>query len=125
MADLRIAIEEKQAESLGFASFDVPTLSRLAPGCALIVNTTPLGMFPHSEGNPWPEDVPFPAGAAVYDLVYNPAETALVRAARQASLKTCTGGGMLADQAALSFARWTGVEPPFEVMEKAFTQGEL
>ncbi|MEJ2753249.1 MAG: shikimate dehydrogenase, partial [Chloroflexota bacterium] len=38
----------------------------------LIINTTPLGMSPHVNGSPWPDDVPVPAGSFVYDLVYNP-----------------------------------------------------
>lgn len=89
--------------------------------CRLVVNTTPLGMYPHPEGSPWPEGLPLPPQAAVYDLVYNPEETRLVRDARQAGLPADTGAGMLAAQAALSFARWTGVQPPFDIMEQAFT----
>jgi shikimate dehydrogenase len=78
----------------------------------LIVNTTPLGMTPNLDASPWPEGVPFPDGAVLYDLVYNPRETCLVREARAAGLPATTGLGMLVEQAALAFEIWTGYRPP-------------
>lgn len=103
------------------ALLEAESAARLTEDCRLVVNTTPLGMDPHPQGNPWPESVPFPPDAAVYDLVYNPNETRLVRAARLAGRPADTGAGMLVAQAALAFARWTGLQPPFEIMEQAFT----
>jgi shikimate dehydrogenase len=88
--------------------------------CRLLVNTTPVGMYPKPDACPWPEDIPLPARCAVYDLVYNPLETRLLHRARQAGLAASNGAGMLVAQAALAFALWTGQEPPFEVMQKAF-----
>ncbi|MFQ5615536.1 MAG: shikimate dehydrogenase [Anaerolineales bacterium] len=85
----------------------------------LIVNTTPLGMSPHTAGSPWPGDLPFPPNAAVYDLVYNPRETTLVRRARAAGLPAVTGLGMLIEQAALAFERWTGRPAPRAAMWQA------
>ncbi len=46
----------------------------------LIVNTTPLGMWPKVDHSPWPETIKFPGQAMVYDLIYNPRETLLMRA---------------------------------------------
>jgi shikimate dehydrogenase len=74
----------------------------------LIVNATSAGMIPNADQSPWPEDVPFPRGAAIYDLVYNPRETKLVRDARAQGLSATTGLGMLAEQAVLAFETWTG-----------------
>jgi shikimate dehydrogenase len=85
-------------------------------GISLIINTTPLGMAPQVNSSPWPSKVPFPPGAFVYDLVYNPPETALVRAARAAGLPARTGLGMLVEQAALGFERWTGLTAPRQAM---------
>jgi shikimate dehydrogenase len=73
-------------------------------------------MHPHLEASPWPEDLPFPPQAAVYDLVYNPRETRLVRAARTAGLAAVTGLGMLVEQAALSLERWVEQGLPREAM---------
>lgn len=84
----------------------------------LIVNTTPLGMFPDSDQSPWPQGVPFPNGAFVYDLVYKPAETLLVSAARSAGRQAANGQGMLVEQAALSFERWTGMRPSIDALRQ-------
>jgi len=87
--------------------------------CDLLVNTTPVGMHPDVSRSPWPDGLPFPHGAAVYDLVYNPVETQLVRKARQTGHPAVTGLGMLVEQAALAFERWTGREAPRQVMRRA------
>ena len=99
-------------------------LARAAAGTSLIVNATPLGMHPHPGGSPWYEEVAFPPGAALYDLVYNPPITRLMGQARAAGLRARSGAGMLAAQAALSFARWTGCAPPFEVMRAVMARLE-
>ncbi len=116
-----------QAEEL-VRALDLPSIvsgdfgllhSAAEQGIRLIVNATPLGMSPNVAASPWPVGLPFPPGAFVYDLVYNPAETALLKAARQAGLPACGGLRMLARQAVLAFQRWTGCEPPWEEMYAA------
>jgi shikimate dehydrogenase len=79
----------------------------LLPALSLILNTTPLGMFPDIDASPWPDKLPFPPNAAVYDLVYNPRETKLVKNAHSAGLPATSGLGMLIEQAALAFEIWT------------------
>jgi shikimate dehydrogenase len=86
---------------------------------SLVVNCTPVGMHPHINQTPWPHDMPLPPKAAVYDLVYNPRQTQLVKQAQQAGLPAMTGLGMLVEQAALAFERWTGFEAPREIMRSA------
>ncbi|MCX6349053.1 MAG: shikimate dehydrogenase [Candidatus Aureabacteria bacterium] len=81
------------------------------------VNATPLGM---KTGDP----LPFPPGllprsCLVVDLVYNPPETKLLKAARKLTCDGMNGRGMLVHQAALSWELWTGEEAPLEVMKKA------
>lgn len=85
----------------------------------LIVNTTPLGMTPNTASSPLPENLSLPSNAFVYDLVYNPRETKLVRDARAQGLNASTGLGMLIEQAALAFEKWTGHNPPREVLYAA------
>ena len=94
------------------------SISYLLPTLDLIVNTTPVGMSPKVDDSPWHDKVPFPSCAAVYDLVYNPGETMLVRVARLAGLPATTGIGMLIEQAALAFKIWTGYDPQREILVK-------
>ncbi len=88
-------------------------------GITLVVNATPLGMAPDREGCSWPPELDLPPGAAVYDLVYNPSETRLLQRARRAGLPAVGGLGMLVEQAALSFERWTGRPAPRPDMRRA------
>ena len=55
----------------------------------------------------------------VYDLIYNPVETALLKEARAAGCQTLGGLAMFVAQAAEQFRLWTGEEAPVEVMWQA------
>lgn len=87
----------------------------------LIVNTTSLGM--RGETLEALDLGRAPADAVVYDLIYNPAETPLLAAARARGLATANGLGMLVCQGAISYEIWTGlqpaVEPVIHALEKA------
>jgi shikimate dehydrogenase len=88
----------------------------------LIVNTTPVGMGTLAGISPWFDGLAFPQQALVYDLVYNPAETLFMRQARAAGLRAATGLGMLLEQAALSFACWTGIKLEMQTLRRAFEE---
>ena len=103
---------------LEVVEFDPTCLAQLNR-ISLVVNATPIGMYPHVEASPWPSDVPLPPGAAVYDLVYNPPQTALLQAARSAGLPAQGGLGMLVEQAALAFECWTGRPASRQAMRQA------
>ena len=89
----------------------------------LIVNTTTLGML-HSPGESASPLSPawIPASALVYDLVYNPLETPLLREARRAGARTQGGLAMLLHQGAAAFVLWTGREAPVDVMRSVLRQ---
>ena len=87
----------------------------------LLVNATPIGMSPNIDQSPWPDYLSFP-GAAIYDLVYNPRETKLVKDARAKELPATTGLGMLIEQAALAFEIWTGHNPSNNILFKAMVE---
>ncbi len=83
----------------------------------VLVNTTPVGTFPDVEASPMsgqPLD-----GRLVYDLVYNPRPTRLLRDAAAAGCLTIDGLEMLVAQAERQFAWWTGVAPPAGEMRRA------
>jgi len=88
----------------------------IIPESSLIVNTTPLGMIPNIDTSPLPENLSLPQHVAVYDLVYNPRETKLVRDARSQGCAAITGLGMLLEQAMRAFELWTGKTPPRDVL---------
>jgi shikimate dehydrogenase len=94
-------------------------LAALAPEADLIVNCTPVGMFPHVKESPWPQEVPFPSRAVLYDLVYNPRKTRLMRQAKAAGAQALGGLGMLVRQGALSFEQWVGISPSLVIMAGA------
>ena len=85
----------------------------------LVVNTTPLGMEPKIDQSPLPEKITLPNDTPIYDLVYNPRETKLVRDARLQGQSATTGLGMLIEQAVLSFELWTGCSPSREILDSA------
>jgi len=86
----------------------------------VIINTTPLGMsgglVDHS---PWPDGAPFPPGAFIYDLIYNPAETRFMEQARAAGRRAVNGLGMLVGQAAEAFEVMTSRRADPVIMRRA------
>jgi shikimate dehydrogenase len=85
----------------------------------MIINCSPVGMSPHTNASPWPEDLPLPSGIILYDLIYNPPVTRLMQQVRESGMHAFGGLGMLVRQGALAFEKWTRAAPPLEVMEQA------
>lgn len=94
-------------------------LSQVAPTVDLIVNCTPVGMWPHVEESPWPDGVPIPPQAVCYDLVYRPTQTRWMQQAQEAGVQVIGGLGMLIYQGAAAFEIWTGQEAPVDIMREA------
>lgn len=90
----------------------------------LIVNASSAGLSA-------PDETPLPGfdfsslapGALVYDMVYHPTETRLMRDTRAAGLRAENGLSMLAHQARLAFVAWTGADVPVSVFLDALGQG--
>lgn len=82
----------------------------------LIVNATSVGMFPNSGDSPWPDDIPLPDTATVYDMIYRPAKTKLMQQAESQGLRAIGGLGMLVRQGAAAFEIWTQRDAPVKVM---------
>ncbi|OGB88684.1 shikimate dehydrogenase [candidate division WOR-1 bacterium RIFCSPLOWO2_02_FULL_46_20] len=85
----------------------------------ILVNTTPVGMKPKVMASPLSKKIKLPSTLLVYDLVYNPSETQLMKQAKTAGAKTCSGLGMLVRQGASAFTLWTGEKAPVELMRQA------
>jgi shikimate dehydrogenase len=113
------ARDVEKARAVHADSRPLGTLSEIDPATKLIVNTTPVGLSPNSEASPWPDDLPLPKNALIFDLLNNPARTKFMRQAEQAGLRAINGWDMLVYQGAAAFAKWTGIEPPVDVMKRA------
>ena len=92
------------------------------PYAQLIVNTTPLGMAPHTDAMPPIDFTTIQKDAFVYDIIYTPAETKLLKTAREHGCQTLNGVAMLVGQGAEAFRIWTGQELDQKVMAAALRQ---
>lgn len=90
----------------------------------LIVNATSAGMAPWVDGSLLPDDVVIPRCAVVYDLIYAPRETKLLKKAKAAGAVALNGLGMLVHQGAAAFQSWTGLAAPLEAMQRAVEENE-
>ena len=84
----------------------------------LLVNTTPVGTAPHVDDTPVPAEA-LAGGTTVYDLVYNPARTRLLRDAEAAGCRTIGGLDMLVAQAVRQFEWWCGTRPSTDLFLRA------
>lgn len=82
----------------------------------VVIHATPIGMTPRTDECFFRDGIP---GKLVFDMVYTPMETELLRRARQQGAETIPGLEMFLEQAARQFENWTGENAPRAVMEKA------
>lgn len=99
-------------------ALDSPDAREIVLEADLLVNCTPVGMHPHVDAQPVPSEW-LHAGLFVYDQIYNPLETKLLKAAKAAGAQGVNGVRMLVLQGAMAFEIWTGQSPPVDVMEQA------
>jgi 3-dehydroquinate dehydratase/shikimate dehydrogenase len=84
----------------------------------ILINCSPVGMSPNSHESPFlARD--FKEGMVVFDSVYNPLETKLLREAKAAGCTVIPGSELFINQAARQFELWTGEPAPIEVMREA------
>lgn len=88
----------------------------------ILINTTPLGMYPNINQQPLVTKEMMHEALIVNDIIYNPLETKLLKEAKNAGAKTISGIKMLIYQGIESFKIWTGVEPPVKVFEDALRE---
>ena len=94
-------------------------LRKIIETCDLLVNATPIGMHPKVDECPIDDDCKIPKSAVVYDLVYNPLETSLLKLAKANGAKAVSGIGMLVRQGALAFSLFTEEEAPVQILKEA------
>ena len=84
----------------------------------IIVNTTSLGMSPHEDASAIPKKL-LKSTHTIFDVVYNPLKTKLIKDAEEVGCKTISGVNMLVHQGTQSLRIWLGIEPPIQAMKQA------
>ncbi|MFX0103980.1 MAG: shikimate dehydrogenase [Candidatus Hodarchaeota archaeon] len=82
----------------------------------ILINTTPVGMYPNVQLSPINAEF-LHEDLIVYDIVYNPLETKLIKDAIKKGCKTISGLDMLVNQGALAFEWWTNKKPNVNIMK--------
>jgi shikimate dehydrogenase len=86
--------------------------------CDILINSTAIGMFPNVSETLVTSEM-MHSDLVVFDIVYNPITTQLLKQAKKAGARTIDGVMMLVHQGAEALKIWTGMTPPIDVMEKA------
>ncbi|MDR3291048.1 MAG: shikimate dehydrogenase [Methanobrevibacter sp.] len=89
--------------------------------CDILINATPVGLYPNANVSPIDENI-LHSDLIVYDLIYNPIETKLIKDAKKVDGKTLSGVKMLVYQGAESLKIWDVIDDPIniiDIMEKA------
>ncbi|HAC62658.1 MAG TPA: shikimate dehydrogenase [Cyanothece sp. UBA12306] len=107
------------ADALKVYSWD--KLSQLIRETTLLINTTPIGMYPKIDQSPIDPSLieQLSSEAIVYDLIYNPHPTQLLQKAKQKGLMIIDGLEMLAKQGAIALEIWLEKPVPIEIMTKS------
>lgn len=101
------------------ASLSEEMLRRALAASGLLINTTSVGMTPKVDQSPIQDWEVLHPNLTVYDIVFNPLETRLMRQAQEAGARAFGGIEMLVLQGARSLEIWSGLRPPISVMKAA------
>jgi shikimate dehydrogenase len=104
-------------KEVGALELNEENLATVLGKADVLINATSVGMSPDIDKTPVPARL-LKYGLVVFDIVYNPIKTRLLREAEAAGAKTINGLDMLVWQGALAFEKWTGQQAPLELMKK-------
>jgi len=96
---------------------DEPNLSVVLEKADILINTTSVGMVPDIDETPVATGL-LKSSLVVFDAVYNPIKTRLLKEAEQAGAQAIGGLDMLVWQGVLAFEKWTGQTAPFDLMKE-------
>ncbi len=113
---LKNEIESKIESKVSYGNLEI--LEKEISKADILINTTPIGMYPHINDTPLANASMMHSDLVVNDLVYNPMDTVLLKEAEKAGAKSVSGLSMLLYQGAEAFKIWTGQEAPVDIMEK-------
>ena len=115
-----LASDVSDSGLIGEVAYDsINAIGNYMEGADVLIDTTPLGMHPNISDEPIVKADMMDEDLVVFDAVYNPNETVLIKEVIKANAKPVYGIKMLLYQGAESFKIWTGKTAPVDVMEKA------
>jgi shikimate dehydrogenase len=117
LAGLTADLERGTAATVEGEVMGDDVLARRVAEADIIINCTPVGMHPREDASVVPAEL-FRPGQVVFDIVYTPLETRLLREARSRGCTVISGVEMFINQAVLQFERFTGATAPVEVMRR-------
>ena len=116
--DINVKCTECEVGSVHLVHSQESELEAAVASADILVKCTPVGMHPNVDKIPIPPEW-LRRDHIVFDLVYNPIRTKILKAAESAGALAISGVKMLVYQGALSFRTWTGIDPPVDIMEDA------
>ena len=114
------ALKGKTNCRISLFDYDSSQLRRQIDSADFLVNATNIGMAPNEDGCLIPDSSWLSPSLFVADIIYNPAETKLLKMARQRGCQTVNGLPMLLYQGAEAFRLWTGKELPVEIVREKY-----
>jgi shikimate dehydrogenase len=115
--DIARLIRRELGQEVKVGELNPRNLSPALAEADILVNATSVGMSPASRSSPVPARF-LKRRPVVFDIVYNPVETRLIKEAKGAGAKVIGGVDMLAWQGALAFEKWTGRPAPVDLMRR-------
>lgn len=117
-SELRNDLVEKLDHEVRVSGLD-ESLTQELRDTDILINTTPVGMYPNVDQKPVVDAGMMHQDLVVNDIVYNPLKTGLLNEADKAGAKSISGIKMLIYQGVEAFKIWTGIEPPVEIFQNA------
>ena len=109
----------RQYVPITVSDWETPAFQKGLAAADLLVNTTPLGMLPHTDAMPLVDWDYIRKDTFVYDIIYVPQRTKFLQQAQDRGNPTLNGEGMLVEQGAAAFKLWTGHEADIGLMTEA------
>lgn len=117
LRELTDDLSNRTRSNISGAMLDHSSLAQAMARADIVIHCTPVGMHPKVDASLIPAELLEPH-QVIFDVVYTPVETKLLKDARSRGLRTISGIEMFVNQAVLQFERFTGSDAPVAVMRK-------
>ncbi|HEY9061245.1 MAG TPA: shikimate dehydrogenase [Pseudobacteroides sp.] len=120
--ELSCYINEKIANCCAFAGMEHIDVENAVMGCEIVINTTSVGMYPKTDKSPIEAYSLLNDKHTVYDIIYNPEKTELLKSAEEKGSKAVNGLGMLFYQGIYAYEKWMDIKLSEDEIAKFYTK---